>query len=285
MQSIRKSHVSRLRMFQCLKMFIWNYQFVLGIICFTGLCFTSGVYTDLVAGRTLSVFDVLRSMKKSDMVNDIELCNISVFATGLSTYVNMFLPLLCSFVCVFMMGEEEHSEIKRLITVRMQKSRYCRSYYFSGVLSGGILAVLGYGIFGLFVYFLFPGVQEYSDMSTQLFGVTYSNYYIFIFMRLFSVFLYGIQMTGVAISLTPLFRNEYIVETFVFVLNYLSNSILIKYAGQYTVIKYFLPGSVGDIWLYKEMEKGAVLGIFTVYLLLGYILYKKFLERGIDYGK
>jgi hypothetical protein len=129
---------------------------------------------------------------------------------------------------------------------RVGKTKLLVVKFFGGVLSGGIALLLGYMLFGIIAFFLFPSFQSYEvspDLRQLLF---LGNPPLFIFCKLIGVFLLGVMSTLPAILLSAFVRNIYVVLSLPYMVIYFYNSLLGRAIFSFVVADNF---EAAD-WLY-----------------------------------
>lgn len=101
--------------------------------------------------------------------------------------------------------------------------------------------MLGFGLFTLTEYALFPNISEYEaslitmyeeSLSFQYPDIVQNGYVIIILKKLGDMFLYGAVCAAPIIMLTSIIRNKYLVMCIPFFLKYAINQTCIKLQSQ-----------------------------------------------------
>ena len=199
---------------------ILNFSFLSAVLIIALLCFSEGIYTDPINGKTYSTLESLLSLDKEFIYNNISFHSLSVVKTALSGYSSMILPVTVSFPFVFAFITERNSENIRYTISRTGEVKYCISKFTCAAASGGVCAMLGVMLFSLFCFMIFP-----SNMTEKL---PQNTIIIELLRKYISTFLYGLTSTMPAILLCSFCKNPYIILCLPFLGKFVLETVLSK---------------------------------------------------------
>lgn len=210
-----------------LGMMLKNSWMPIGVVLTAVLCMASEIYYS-AEGTTWSIIQVFRSLLKGDAV-EWEQLDMLVFLWRLpSSYLALFAPVLTALPCVLSFHVEKMNRYKRIDMFRRASSlEYYLRKWIAGVVTGGMILVLGIGLFQLSVslwnVLFLHGVDGHKLILSH--GVLpYLKYYG-------GAFLYGAMSSMLSILICFFSDNLYFIICIPFLLTYLYN----------TVISYLLP--------------------------------------------
>ena len=150
-----------------LKKVILSPYFLIGVIAFALMCFTSSAYTDYSNMNQISIFEMV-TMLGTDKAQGYEFSAQYVCSRGFGTWAVQFLSIIVAFPFVKVLCEERRFSEKRYIISRMGKLRYCLSKFLSAIISGAVLCALGFLLFSAAVYAIFPKPNELPTEQAQM---------------------------------------------------------------------------------------------------------------------
>lgn len=202
------------------------------VLAACALCFTAVVTKDPKSNEGLMVLQVLFRRELIEQQTDLNAWN--VFCSAYGTWFVMFAPILSAFPFVPTIINNRITQSARFTISRIGKRRYLLGNICTTFLSGGMAVVLGYVLFGIAVWLLFPSVGDYSEQmaASVLESLTwgkpawYANalfkqqYYLPILLQLGQMFLYGGCGSLLALVFAAFVKNPYIVLCMPFFLTY-----------------------------------------------------------------
>lgn len=150
-----------------LKKVILSPYFLIGIIAFALMCFTSSAYTDYSNMKQISIFEMI-TMLGTEQAQTYEFSAQYVCSHGFGTWVVQFLSIIVAFPFVKALCDERRFSEKRYIICRTGKLRYCLSKFISAIFAGAFLCALGYLLFSAAVYAIFPKPNELPAEQAQM---------------------------------------------------------------------------------------------------------------------
>lgn len=176
-------------------------------------------------------------------------------------------------------GERQNGQI-RFALMRSGKLRYCISKVCGGAVAGGIIFLIGYAVFGVFMMIRFPSLST-LPVEEQEFYLMGSTLAVEVVKRLIGAFLYGMTGSLFGIGVAIAFRDKYMLICLPFMVNYIYQQVLGKLMsdcmmaekyGKITWIEAMQPESIMNIsgnvtWLIPFVV------MVVIYLLLIGIFY------------
>ena len=218
-----------------------GYGFYLCVLFTTVLCFSANIYENpqnmdkYSAIKSLIVFDI------DFMLSDISFCSFEVMRKGVGGWLSLFIPMISAFAFVPLVCDEYEAKSIRFEIFRSSKLCYYTSKFITACICGGLAVMLGFGLFTLTEYALFPDISEYEQglidsyhetLSYQYPDITQNLYVTIISKQLIYMFFYGMVSVAPAIMLTSIIRNKYLVLCIPFFLKYVLNQSCVKIQSQ-----------------------------------------------------
>ncbi len=202
------------------------------VLAVFALCFTAAVARDPRTDGSLMVIQVLFHRSLIEQQEDLNAW--SVFCSIGGTWFSMFAPILSAFPFVPTIINHRITQSARFTISRIGKRRYQIGNICSTFLSGGMAAMLGYALFGIAVWLLFPSLGDYPEQSVAscLEMLTYGKpawyadtimgqqYILPIAVQLGQMFLYSGCSSLLALVFAAFVRNPYVVLCMPFFLGY-----------------------------------------------------------------
>ncbi len=196
------------------------------------LCFTAVVIRDPYNNDELMVLQVM--FRREMISTDFNLNSWSVFCSSGGTWFSMFIPILSAFPFVPTIINNRITQSARFTISRIGKRNYQFGNICTTFLSGGLAVVLGYALFGVAVWRLFPSVDAYSKQEVEFFMESltgekpawYANafanrqYFLPIIAQLGQMFLYSCCSSLLALVFSAFVKNPYVVLCMPFFLTY-----------------------------------------------------------------
>ena len=235
--------------------------FIICIIITFFLCFTSIIYIDPNTGQECSVIEILTNKKN---FRHIQFEAESVLKTSVNDYLTIFLPVLSSLPFAAFFCSERSSGYIRFNIIRTSRTSYCFSKFISALVSGGLSVMLGFVIYGITIYFIFP-----SDNST-ITGFIKSAA---------GMSLYGAVSVLPAFILSSFIKNNYtlmakIKDYLIFSDN---SNVIFK-------MQFLYPNNIRNIFE-TESDRMIIIVFYTLITAASLILFIAIMNRRLDYGE
>ena len=198
----------------------------LGIV---GICLLSECYIG-ENGKSYTIIEVICSMKREAMLENISLNRLEIWRTGLGLWARLLLPCLLSVGYLYSLSGERDSGALRLLLIRESNVRYSFSKIVSAMFCGGMVLLVGYTLFGLIVFFCFPSLDAYPANEI----IDYINLNmpkgvsVFVVKQFMNLFLYGVSMNLLATGISLFFMDKYILLSLPIMLHYAWGQIMQK---------------------------------------------------------
>lgn len=290
-----------------LSIIIKNKGFWISIIVTLLLCFTATLYTDSL-NKQYSVIEVLLSFDKQFILSDISYSSLNVMLISRASKLFMFIPIVATFSFVQGVCDEKKSRFKRSVILRSGKIKYHIGKLISSIISGGLVISLGYLLFCIFIYFLFPSINEYgkeiadTNISELLLYnkaiVTYVYNAIgsigIILLAFIGMFLYGAFATLPTLLLLSITSDKYFLTCLPFIFKYSfdmwSSKVLFSTisGGNISTINKWIIENCRLENLYNIFSLDGKLESIIFYvtsLMIISIIYLVVVNRRVDYGE
>ena len=204
---------------QQLKKYAWNSMFLICILAVTALCFTTPVYREMGGTQYLTVIDVLLQYAGNILSLGEKLSAYEIFRSIPGESLEMMVPILvsCSFAVSFC--QERRSGFLRFEIIRSGAYRYYLSSMFAALLTGGLILLIGCGLFGITAAVLFPSMADYGIALE-------ATHILTIIKQLVGLFLYGCGSALLPFSLALITLNYYIVVCIPFLVCYMGTIVI-----------------------------------------------------------
>jgi hypothetical protein len=281
-----------------------GYGFYICVIFTVVLCFFADIY-DMGYGNKYSAILSLIKFDREYMLNDISFCSFNVMQKGAGSWLTMFIPIISAFAFVPLVCDEYEAKSVRFEIFRSTKLCFYVSRFITACLCGGLAVMLGFGLFTLTEYALFPNISEYEVSIKTTFeeslGCQYpefvqGGYAVIILEKLGNMFLYGVVCVAPVITLTSVVRNKYLAMCIPFFLKYAMNQTCIKLqsqavldienvdAGLQKISMVLNPDALAYLYGYGD-EKFIVLVYSCAIIVLSAALYLILCARRFDCGE
>ena len=269
------------------------------------LCFSAMIYYDSTALTNYSVIRAFMKFNREQMLSDMNFCTYQVIVSGSGSWLSMFIPIIAAFAFVPLLCDERESGAIRCCALRTTKRSLYAGSFLSALLSGGLAVLLGFLLFFVIVFFMFPDIRSYEPALQEFFASGLSeNYplfsqlgYPYLFaLKFLEMFIYGALSAIPAFVLTGFIRNKYLIICIPFFLKYIVTqtyqSFWLTVASDFgasdhderlEILEYANIDAVNSLFSYgNNTWKHAI--IFGVLLLAAYILYILAMNRRVDSG-
>ena len=269
------------------------------------LCFCSEVYFDAQKMQAYSVISVLIDFDRKDILTDPQLCSFAVFSAGNGTWVLMFIPIVAAFAFVPLLCDGRESKALRYSVFRTSKWSFSTGNFLTAFLAGGFAVVIGFIIFGVCIFLMFPNISEYSTDKIANYESTLTYFYpdflqygypFLISEKILGMFAFGAVSAIPAFFLTGFMKNKYLIICIPFFVKYAlmqSNGILSaqafsNYENPNTKLLKILSitdtNALGNLFDYSADIKYILL-FNGIVLCAAYFIYCFLMNRRLDYGE
>ena len=147
--------------------------FILAVIATSLIMLTGsiGVYSD---NTRYNVFQLVADNSREE-IRELGCQAIDAVYRGSSSYLWMFAPVLAGLPLIPLLCAERKNKAMRYELYRTTKNRFVVSKLISACLSGGMVMMLGYGLFCIAVYILIPFkgtsgnvIPEYMEIMAEI---------------------------------------------------------------------------------------------------------------------
>ena len=198
---------------------------VMMVIAVAAVCMLSEAYMDADAHQE-TVLSLLAGYNTELFVSDVSLNRIEIWRLGFGTWSYILLPLLLTGAYVHALSEERLHGGTQFYLIREGRTSYCISRTISAMVSGGVILLAGYLLYGLIVVIAFPGLSAYPAESAAFYleQMGISAIVPYILFRCLWVFIYGMMISIFGYLVAVLFTEKYILLCFPMMLSYAYSS-------------------------------------------------------------
>lgn len=190
-------------------------------------CFINEGYTS-ASRTTYTILELFVFLDRDVMLTDVAMNSYDIWMGGIGAWTQILLPLLLSMGYLYTMSAEQQTGFKRLLLIRESKFKYSISKLLSAMISGGIIMLTGYLIFGLLVGMKFPSISEYPAEMTEWYLAKGTGDVILALKRCAGVFLYGMCINVFAYLVSLFFTDKYILLCLPLMLKYIWGQVILK---------------------------------------------------------
>lgn len=204
-----------------LKKVMFSPYFLIGVIAFSLMCFTSSAYIDI--SKEISIFEMI-TMLGTRQAQTYEFSAQYICSRGFGIWVVQFLSIIVAFPFVKVLCDERRFGEKRYIICRMGTLRYCLSKFISAVFCGAVLCALGFLLFSVAVYAIFPKISELSTEQAEMLAMCNISYP----KNLFETVIMGAGATVLPFLVSVFITNQYFCICIPFLLQYMQATAATK---------------------------------------------------------
>ena len=273
------------------KKYLSNYVFYVAIVAVALLLLSGTIFINPETGKQYNTFSMFNKSNLDMLLNIGRVNFYDVFLSESASYLWMFAPVLAGLpLSVLICGERKNS-LTRFEVFRVGKKKYTLHKLFAGMVSGGLIFVIGYIIFLIVLYLLIYetkdvdmygfGMNDYMVNNSQICKFAFSKIGIagLILLKLVSVFLYGMFSTVITFAISSFMKNKYMVLCVPMIINY----FWIMIAGKQTnAVRLLKPQVLENIF---SVEDKYIFILFAGLVVVSAIIYMAFLERRCDCGE
>jgi hypothetical protein len=152
--------------------------------------------------------------------------SLNVFANGTGVHLFALVPILSAATFIKNFNDTKNGGFYRYESFRSGKTKLITAKFSGGVISGGLVFLAGYILFGIIAFILFPTFQSYEIPPELQQFLFLGNPPLFILYKLIGVFFLGMLSTLPAILLSAFIRNMYVILSATYMGIYLYNLLL-----------------------------------------------------------
>lgn len=210
------------------------------------------------SGTSYTILELFLFVGRDILLTDVFLNRYAIWEHGIGTWVQIFLPLLLSISYLYAISAEKQTGFRRLMLIRENNIKYSISKLTAAMLSGGIILLIGYLLFGVLVWMKFPSIYEYpaDQISSYMVLIPEFEESLFCFRRCIGIFLYGMCLNVFAYLVSVFFVDKYIL---------ICLPLMLKYAWEQVVLKLQVhalnKGSMEELSLYSGFRMETILNI------------------------
>lgn len=200
------------------KRYVFSVYFAACVCCVTMLCFFTVIWSDLERGYT--VVDMLTTFSKTELLElGVEFSGCNVFLYSIGESLTMTVPLLAAIPGIIPFSLERRSGCIRFTLLRCGCRSYCAATLFAAMLTGGLVLLVGYGLYGAAVGVFFPSLSDHAQALDW-------NCLLQIIKKLLSLFCYGAGSVLLSYILATITTNYYLSVCIPFLTDYIAGPVL-----------------------------------------------------------
>ena len=271
---------------------IFSYRFVFCVLITVGLCFTAPVYIDTGTGRDYNVLLVLTGFSQEQIRDELRLTFYRVITNSANSYLTLFIPIVAAFPFVTAFCSERNGGNLRLTVFRSGKARYCVGKFLSCAVSGGLAVMLGYIIYGIIIFPLFP-LSLPAGQAAMAANVSAAEMAGGILRNTAGMFLYGAVSALPAFLLSSFIKNRYIIACVPFMLIYtiqsavsttVSNALSGNYYDSVQWVEKLSPLSIQRVF-FPDRYTWVSLAVNLLFAAASFLIFLGVTERKRDCGE
>jgi hypothetical protein len=248
---------------------------------------SSVIYMDFSKNDEYSVWLSLLTFDRAFMTEHIEFSSASILMNHNIGYLPMFISIVAAFAVVRQQCTEYDCGVMRFILIRTDNTKYHIANFVSGVLSGGVVTALGFIIYGIAIYLLFPQFDIYSEQMQQsqiefyqmCYGIAFqTNCFLLVLQKIPIMFLYGVFVSMPAVALTGITYNPYTTLCLPFFFHYVMIQLGIKMTelSDSKVLYYIRPSAWLEFTIKDDLYIAILLRLFVLFCLaIFYLLMRR----------
>lgn len=262
--------------------------FLVGVLAFALMCFTSSGYMDIDTLKEVSIFEMM-SLLGTDASDSYEFSAQYVCSRGFGGWIAQFLCIIVSFPFVKVLCDERRCSEKRYIISRTGIFRYSLSKLVSAVVSAAVLCAAGYLLFSAAVHIIFLQPSELSPEQAERLAELNISY----LRCLLEAVIMGMGVSILPFAICVFTRNQYFCICIPFLIQYmqmtLANKLFIDGGERYsewqrTLIMTLYPSNLRTL-VYGANE-GVLSMVFHILLAIAaFIVFYLVQRRCVDSGQ
>ncbi len=203
-----------------LKRSIFSPVFWLCVAISGGMCFFAVIYQNEKMDSVM-VFQMIGDGKK--LLNNTSFCAFEIFKKGGDGWFSTFAPVLTAFPFIPLFIDEKNDNMSKFLLPRQGRLCYNINAVLTTGIAGGLVVSIGYALYGLVVWLVFPSLLEYTPVQImeykQFFGFP-ENVGREVLLILCDRFLWGFYVSMPVVFMASFARNKYIITCVPFFYNY-----------------------------------------------------------------
>lgn len=203
--------------------------FLLAVAGIIGICLLGTGY-EAADGKTYTILQLICFGWQSQEVVPIELNQWNIWKAGQGDWFFLVFPVFVSLGAVLTLYEERCSGQVRFQLIRCGYKQYRRAKVAAWGLSGGLVAVVAYILFGVCVLIFFPSLQDFSKELQRDYMRTYipQGVVLFFVQQIAGMFLYGCLISAISGCICALCHDRYFILCMPVLLVYFFHQSLLK---------------------------------------------------------
>lgn len=181
-------------------------------LIFGALCFTAEGCVD--AGRSITVLELALFYPAEKISHRFLLSDYHLFLAGIGPYNLIFAPILAAIPSIPGFCRERRNGYLRFLLPRCGVTWRCLSLFLSALLSGGLVVMAGYGLYGLCCWVLFPGLT--AEAAQWIAAPIWRG----VLAQLAGAFFFGVVAALLPVLLAGVSKNAYFILCSAFALFY-----------------------------------------------------------------
>lgn len=258
------------------------------IIAVAGTCMLSVAYTDVDA-RQITVLGLFLQNNTEILLSDVNMNSLEIWRKGFGMWTYILFPLFLTGGYIHMLSEERVYGGTLFYLIREGRIIYCMVKTVSAMVSGGVILLGGYAVYGLMVMMGFPGLSTYqsAEAAYYLEQAGIENVILYIFSHCGWTFLYGMATGVFGYMVSVFFTEKYTLLCFPIMLSYIYSSVYSHIEQQMVDREQWKRQEIFQIFQFSNLINGidfrsrvctffyALMWYFAGMLLFIYIMKKK----------
>lgn len=259
---------------QEIKKMLTNYTFILAVIATTVVNMSGTIVTEANTYKSYNLFQIIfmNNTRKNELIDMYNITFSRIFLSGSQGYLWMFISIFASAPFVVLICSAKKNNNIRFEIYRMGKKTYIISKGLASILIGGLVILLGYGIYGLILKLVLPAGETLTLIIT--------------IRRLIEMLIYGMSSVIFTFVLSGIMRNRYLVLCIPFMANYFLKSLLEKpNIAESFISRIANPTTPSYLFSYEKTQRIEVICFWIAVILCGFMIYYFVLNRRCDCGE
>lgn len=204
---------------------------ILSILGILVMCMLGEFYVD-DSGSSYTVLSVIINGSELGIQDRVELNWLQAWEAGIGNWFSLLIPLFVSFGFLVTVSTERKMGVSMILLQKQGDYSYCICKIWGAFLSGGILLLVGYALYGILLLPFFSMPYNFSDEVLQAYygdSKMISDYLLlYIITKIVGIFLYGGMNASIGLFLSLFFSDKYILMCSPMLLKYIYTQVLLK---------------------------------------------------------
>lgn len=292
---------------QDMKKILGSSTFWLAVVATALICFTGSMARDTYGLYNYNIVDILTDFSVNDIKENLVDANVKViFLKETGSYLWMFAPVLAGMPLIPLLCAERKNKAMRYELVRVGKKRFALGKLLSSMISGGMVFMFGYALFGILLAIIFPVMGTDKNVIRCIDIMLYNHpdfikvydaigYISMIGLKLAGFFVYGALSAVFAYIMSSFVTNKYIVLCVPYILNYMLSSFIDKQSMSmsfWELPKWFTSNFVNlkvntstQMFQVSWSEIGSYFALHIMLVICSLIIYNIIMSRRCDCGQ